>query len=438
MTPDDSLYLGYSSKKGLLTTKDTALSVSVAKLFDEDPLRFYLKKVLKLDEPQSLPLVFGSAGHAAIESFLGSAGTTEHRVKRAMEVFRTNLRGGFSRLENPTVRENPTDLTNPRGKIERAVTLAEVEERGRYLIEPFLLMLGARWDAYTPWMLQADRQTGIEATLGQVAKERGMPTVEMMLYNPRVRRMRKMPAALIAGVPFHGFIDLTMNWTDGTPMIIDHKLVGDVISFYPVGTSGARRSYGSSYDPANDIQLDVYSYATGITRAGFQYLCKRPQYVPATGILSPNWVEESAWNRLPDVSGKLPMAWAANDAGELRYLNVWRPAPQDHPSSPQEWTRPYREAATVSFVRRIAEELTESLILWQNGVEPEVAFPAGKPSKIYKKACPYCVWGPAGDGRCPTPRLTKSDDPYWDARRERERLCQQNKDIMERRALWNA
>ena len=434
---DDSLILGYKSGK-LLGPNEVALSVSVAKMFAEDPMRYYLRKVRRLPDPPGIPLVWGSGGHAAVEALYSGGGSLDVRVNRAMDAFSESVRKEIGRVENPVIRVNPNNPQLPFGKEEIKVDADFLIEKGEKELRPLLKMLAYGWDQYTPLTLQTEAVERVEQTLGKLARDGGMDYTSMRLWHPGKRSMLMQEVAIIAGVPYHGYVDAVLEWPDGTDMIIDHKFVGGMVPYYPIKGERDWRRYEPNYDPASDIQLDIYSYATGIERAGFQFFCKRPQYVPSDGILHPGWVAEHIWKEMDDVSGKLPAAWALSPDGQFRYALVWRPAPQDHPSNPTDWTRQRIMPRVIDFVRTTAQQMTESFILWKAGVEPEIAFMAGHPDDIGKKSCPYCPWGPNGDGECPTPRFNTKTSlaAYKKAKQAREVLCQKNPEIMERRQLW--
>lgn len=437
---DDSLVLGYNATTGnLLTAAETHMSVSTIKMYEEDPMRFYLKKVRRLKEAPTVSLVWGTAGHAAMEAFYRHGGGVDERVHVALEAFRREIRASFGTVIQPTIRINPTDPTDARGKVEVAVTVDDVCEMGAAAFEPTLRMLAIGWDQYTPLMIQRQPVASIERLVGEVAAERGRPTVQMPVWDPRKRERVMAPLAVVGGVGFHGYIDAILPWPDGSPMIMDFKFTGNAVPFYSSWSgNGSRTAYAPSYDPHDDFQLDLYSYATGITRTGFQWFLKQPQYVPPSGILHPKWINEPDWKRLSIVRDELPAAWALSPDGQLRWLSVWRPAPEDHPSRPDTWTAPVRMGHVIRTIRETTQAMTESFLLWKSGVEPVVAFPPGAPEDIASKSCPFCTWGPAGDGQCPQPWAKKSKENELHAQllRRREVLCNKNKDILERRALW--
>jgi hypothetical protein len=446
---DDSLYLGYKKTTGELQGVDKiALSVSTTKQFKEDPMKFYFRKVLKLKEPQSVALAFGSSAHEAVEEFYRLYGRGD-RVKASMAAFERSIRRNFSGVEDKTMRINPDDPMNPRGKVPVEVDVDDLLELARAVVEPVLNLL----DVGGPYgILEAQRGKvlGVERTLGELARDAGYDYTTMLLYDPRARGgeggMAKLATSVIGGVPFHGFVDLVAPWHDGTPVIIDHKFVASAVSYYPPRWAKNPHAvdwtmYDPNYCPQTDLQLDVYSYATGIERAGFQFVTKNPQYTQRDGTLHPDWIDERAWLDMANPGAKLPSLVGASPSGDVHYAAVWRPAPQDHPSRPQMYTRQAIMGRTVSAVRAVAEAMTESLILYKAGVEPHIAFPGGDPGDIALKSCPYCAFGTErGGGQCTAVRTreTESAEAYRQAKIEREKLCQSNPDIMERRALWAA
>lgn len=431
---DDSLYLGFDEGRPL-TSREAALSVSTCKTFLSCPHKYYLQKVLGLEEPPSVAQVQGQAFHAGLEAYDAAAGDP---VQAAVEAFRASLAEGWPRLEAPpAVRVNPQDPSQPKGKEERPVTLEELQEHGAELLTGVLSRLEEAAAPYTP--LRVDRRTAAtEVPLGKIAQERGRPHAVQELFDRRSGARRALPVALIGGVPLHGYVDRLAAWPDGSPFLVDHKAVGTVVPFW----GEERRRFEPSYDPATDLQLDVYSVATGIPRVGFQYLPKFPQYVPPDGRLHPDWLPEPEWRTLERVDTELPMAWARDAEGYARWVLVWRPAPEDHPSHPQAYRGAALYARCARPLRLAAERITEGLILLGKGVAPELAFPPGRPRRIGRRACPYCAF--AGEA-CRHPQsyrdLSERDrlEAEADARRAaREALCEEDPAIVERRRLWSA
>lgn len=442
---DDSLYLSWNKKENRpMCATESALSVSSMKAMKEDPHRWFLRKVVKLKEPNSTPLMFGNAVHTAFEDFQVMAGS--ERVKTGLEAMYAYIRENFSTIENPVVNVNPDDPSNPRGKQQIPITAEYLIQLGGYLMDPILRTIDSGWDRYSVIQTQSVVGGDVELTLGDLAKRHAYDYEMLRIFDSRDKVWKDLNTAVIHGVPVHGYVDFCGKWVDGTDVIIDHKCVGNVVPFYPSWKEGAPRTgYSPSYNPATDIQLDIYSYTTGIVRSGFQFVTKNPQYVPPSGVLYEDWMDENAWKEAEDVTGKLPMAWMRNQNNDLHYMSIVRPTPEDHPSKPMGFVRDRIAPRTVNYVRKVAEYLTESCILFQAGVDPSIAFPAGSPADIGKKSCPYCVWGPNSSQACPSPRLVgnakekkASNKSYELQNFEREKACLQNKDIIERRELWKA
>lgn len=435
---DDSLYLGWEDGKPQTADKKY-LSVSAGKQIVEDPQKYYLQRIAKIKEPQSLPLLLGSAGHEALEEFF-AAPEADNVVEASIERYREYVDQNFGQVLAPTIRINPDDPKNPRDKEEIELSKEEVMQRGEYVLKPLFRIMQEGVDWFTPFR-QMQKGGSVEHTLGSVAKRRGRPYTEVPVFNWKTKRREVSPVALIGGVPFHGFIDLICEWEDGSEFIIDHKLVSKVVSFYPpYSGNGPWTSYDPSYNVADSKQLDIYSYGTGIVRSGFQFLTKNPQYTRPDNTVHDDWVDEEDWLKASNPEGKYPMAWAQfkeHPPEDLHYLMVWRPAPGDHPN-PSIGTQMHEVMPrAVSFARQAAEYLTESLILLEKGAAPHVAFPAGNPKDISKKACPFCFYNERGD--CPRPRDRKNaQSEYQQDLASREKWCLRIPEIVERRALWRS
>ena len=433
-TLDDSLILAL--KNGArVTSKERAFSVSALKQYREDPMRYFIQRIQGVREPQTVPLVFGSATHAGFEAFYGA---DKRRAKAALKDFEAYLRANWDEIPAPTERYNDKTPHFANSKKDFPVTVEEMLEKGRRMLAPFLLMLDHGWEDYTPTRLMkaitemTGESCGIERRVGDVARERGMPYAEMDHWCYKSGGMvENMNVAVVAGLPVHGYIDLIMDWEDGTPTIIDHKGVSHVVSFY-----GPSRSFSPSYNPANDLQLDVYCSATNITRAGFQFVTKLPQYVPDSGILYEQWIDERAWKALPDAGFKLPMALTPGPDGEHHYIMVWRPAPQDHPTAPSIYTPENLLPRVFNDLRPIAEQITISCLLFESGVPPEIAFPAGNPDEIAAKSCPFCFFNEQGLCKTPRTKSAASERSYKEAWAKRYALMQQHPEIQERIQLW--
>lgn len=430
---DDSLILGRTKGGKYETSAEKALSVSSSKLFKEDPYLFYLTKIQREKEPEKYATSFGTACHEGVAAYLEGTGSQEERIAKGLQAFRSEAAKVFPKIADPTDRYNVRDRRNGAGKQEVEITFEKFVEQGEELLSAALGMFASEWDAFSPIAAQGKGGIRTEIPLGVLAAERSMPTEEIRVFDARVSRWKTIPCAIIAGVGYHGYIDAVME-INGSPMIMDHKFVSHVVPFY--STRSGWKGFTPSYNPLTDIQLDIYSYATGITRAGFQFFTRHPQYVPNNNVLQPEWIPENTWKSLGVIGTELPMAWAKM-GDELRYVSIWRPDPSDHSSRPNAWTRPLIMGRTTRFVRAVAEGLTESLLLLKDGVDPSIAFPAGNPTELSKKSCPYCVFN--NGTMCPTPRdAANAEEQYRKTLQEREILCQQNKEILERRALWAA
>jgi hypothetical protein len=427
---DDSLLLGW--KKGTsspIPATEQHLSVSTIKQFSEDPQKYYLRKVLKKKEPPSLPLAFGSAFHEGLEAFYAPG---PNRIDDAVDDFKAALTEWWPKLEQAgdvTDRFNQRQPARAGRKKNHPTSLDAQLEKGERLIRGICGVLDRGYDVSTPTR-HMDQSGEIENALGELAADRGLPTDEMKIYDYNAGYMRDLPVAVIGGVPVHGFVDLVLTVPGWGEMIIDHKTVTHIVSYYS-DTS----YFPPSYNARDDLQLDVYSVATGITRAGFQFITKQPQYVPRSGQLWPEWVREEQWHRMDRPTGYLPMAPMYDPNQDLRYCMVWRPDPDDHPAMDDTYRPMRRWGQTAYKLRRAAEKLTESLILYRDGVEPRIAFPAGDPSEIAKKACPFCHFN--DNGLCAEPRDgARAAAEYKAALEERQDLIASNDDIQERRERW--
>ena len=427
---DDSLYLSYSRRNNRPKGVDeAALSPSVASRYREDPHKFYLRKVRGLDEPFSMPLALGVAAHGAQEDFLRRRyqkdRTQKQAVRAAAQTFRDALADNWGQLDNPTIKINTDQPENPRGREEMEISLGEQIDR----IQPLLHGLWASIDGLDYKLFEAQRDPqGLEISVGELAKDRGQPHAEIESYDPHSGEYGPMPVAVVGGVPVRGRIDCVGTWPDGRPGIIDHKCVSKVVPYYPVGNSW--RSYEPSYNAASDLQLDVYSAGAGIERAGFQFMLRRPQYLPDNNVLHEDWYDERDWR------GRGLPGFFVNGEDGLRYVGIWRPTEDDGAQEPYRLEDVRHRAA--ARLRDVAEHMTESFLLHEDGVSPEIAFPAGDPEDIAKKACPYCHFGPEGIGRCAQPRddTEASREDYREAIKRREEICQDHPEIVERREHW--
>lgn len=440
---DDSLLLSYSSRsaepKG---TERAALSPSQASRFAEDPHLFYLKKVRGLDEPMSMPLVVGIAAHDAMEEFLTSRYQRElgwkESVRRASRECEQSLEGVWDELdeEDRVVKENPDDASNPRDREERSISLSEQTEE-------LINILHGQWRAieqyggqYSAYAAQHNPQH-VEVPVGKLADQNGQPTSTIYSYDPVQGRMRDMRVGLLGSVPIRGRIDCVgrKNGWD-RPMIIDHKCSSKVVPYYPKhGRPNADWTrYDPSYNAADDLQLDLYSGAGGVERAGFQFMLRRPQHLPDDNVLYPGWVDERVWE-----DEGLPMSMVTDDEGRVRYVTVWRPTVEDGAAEGHAYNLQSVRYRAATRIRDIAERMTESFLLLQDGVKPTVAFPGGDPDEIARKACPFCHFGPEGTRACGAPRepSKKSKADYEEALEERESHCEQNSRVQERREHWD-
>lgn len=431
MTLDDSLLLSYDRKRGKPKGTDhAALSPSQAKRFKEDPHIFYLKKIEGLDEPFSMPLALGIAVHEAMEEFLRhrymNKNGLEGSIEETAEVFRSELKDAWDKLpeDEKTVRVNPDDPTNPRDRETFEVTLERQTNKLLWLIDGLCRSI----DHIDYNIFKAQRNPhALEESVGTLAKERDLPHDTIESYDPHVGEYGDINVSLIAGVPVRGRADCIGQWPDGSLGIIDHKCVTKVIAFYP-NFRGGRVSYDPSYDPATDLQLDLYSAASGIPRAGFQFMLRQPQYLPDDNVLRDGWIEESEFK-----GNGFPTALVSRADG-LRYVGIYRPTEED--GADPAWRLPGVRHRAGSRLRDIAERMTESMLLHQDGVEPEIAFPAGDPEEIAKKACPYCHFNDTDDCRNPREANAESREQYRKQITKREEIASSLSPIQERREHW--
>jgi len=220
------------------------------------------------------------------------------------------------KVDEKMIRENPDDPMNPRNKVKREITQEEILWYAHDTLKDVLFMLHKSSDSsYSFLKAQSGEMLGVEKTIGQLAQAAGNPTAEMNLFDPRIGYMKKMPVAVIAGVPFHGFVDAVGQWDDGSKVIIDHKFVGSAVTYYPPYWADKKgldiykfdwTMYDPSYPPESDPQLDVYAHTSGIARAGFQFITKKPQYVPKSGVLHPNWKDALSLSQKDIDKGVIP------------------------------------------------------------------------------------------------------------------------------------
>lgn len=433
MNVDDSLLLSYDRReKKPKPVARAALSPSSAGRYAEDPHRFYLKKVRGLDEPFTMPLVLGIAVHEAQETFLRERyvhGKTHKQAARVgADKVRTVLAQEWRNLEDQTVRVNPDRPESPRGREELEVSLDRQQEK----MENLLHGLWASIDQLDYSLFQAQRNPqALEKSVGRLAVERGQPNHEIESYDPVAEEYGPMPTALVAGVPVRGRVDCVGTWPDGSKGIIDHKCVSKVVPYYPIRGQTQWRGYDPNYDAATDLQLDVYSAGAGIARAGFQFMLRRPQYMPGDNVLYEDWYDERDWQ-----GEGMPGLFVNDGHGDLRYIGVWRGTEDDGASDPYKISSIRTRAG--ARLRDIGEHMTESFLLLKDGVAPEVAFPAGNPDEIAQKACPYCHFGPEETGRCPSPRedTSESKDDFLQTVERREEICTSHPLITERRERW--
>jgi hypothetical protein len=422
---DDSLYMGYRNGSPQ-DTSDAALSPSTAKLFREDPQKYYLRKIKRIDEPKSVPLVVGGAAHNALETFLAwRHDGFEVAADKGLDALRDNTLSQWGEVEEQCVKVNPDNPANPRGREKIELTAEEMFER----LSGIFYGAFANIEDFGSPVYEAQRNyDSLERGVGHLAKERGEPTAQIVSYDPETEDYGPMPVGVIGGVPIRGRIDCVGNWPDGSKAIIDHKCVSKVVPWYPYGNTW--KSFDPSYDPADSLQLDMYAYATGIPRAGFQFITRRPQHDPHGQKLHPDWTDDRDW----DGTG-LPAVFAERDQ-DLHYVSVWRPQPDDHDSRPDDYTLQAIEDRVHDRVRATAEALTESVILLDEGTDPTIAFPAGDPEVIGTKACPYCFY--QEEGHCEVPRDTDgAEQDYREAVEKREEACRSSDAIMGRRKDWS-
>lgn len=427
---DDTLFLNF--KKGKAQGADIVpMSVSRLKLYKDDPYLFYLSYVEGHRQEATSALAFGASGHAAMEHFLASQDTDA-----SMEAFERALTQELLQIKNPTYRINLKDPRNPRNKETVAAPLETLLDLGYNALYPVLeaMRLGI---SDSPFLAAQTRVKDIEITLGELADRNGFPTTEMVVRNQLTGKFEPGKVAEIAGIGMHGLVDAVCEWEDGSDIIIDHKFVTNCVSYYPpFRGNGPWQMYEPSYNPADDIQLDVYSYATGIMRAGFQFVTKFPQYVPPSGLVYPDWLPWEEWSRSSNRKA-LPSTVLNNHLDQAQYIGVWRPAEGDHDTLTG-YTRQAIMGRTVSTIRSVVESITEGIILLQSGVDPIIAFPGGDPDEIARKSCPFCSFGSNGSSICRAERKPdeESKEAYLFALETREELCLSNADIMERRGVW--
>lgn len=422
---DDSLYLGYR-KGSPQTVEDAALSPSTAKLFREDPQKYYLRKVRRIDEPMSVPLVVGIAAHSALEVFLARRDVVgfDRAAESGLEALRKNVREKWEEVQEQFIKVNPNDPANPRNREKIELTADQLCER---LGDVFYGAFANIEDISSPIYEAQRNYDSLERGVGHLAKERGRPVAEIVSYDPETESYGPMPVGVIGGVPIRGRIDCVGNWPGEGKVIVDHKCVSKVVPWYPYGNEW--KSFDPSYAPSDSLQLDMYAYATGVPRAGFQFITRRPQYDPDGQKLHPGWTDDRDW----DGEG-LPAVFAER-SGELRYVTVWRPQPADHENDPGGYTLKSIESRVEDRVRATAQALTESVILLDEGVDPEIAFPAGDPEEIGTKACPYCFY--KEENHCPSPRDAEhADREYREAIKKREEACLDSEEITARRSRW--
>jgi len=434
---DDSLLLGWDQAAGKPRGPgQSALSASTCKRVEEDMMKHYLKKVEGLEEPTTPYLAMGTAAHEAMEHFFEG-----EPVDSALQAARDAFSGVWAEVGDPTIRENPNDPTNPRNKEEVSLSQREAFSRVVEALQPVLELLTEPVDWADYGLLQAERrgrgEAQTEVSIGELAKKRGRPHAEARLYDHSERARIQKEVAVIAGVPVRGEADLVCDWPRGEgKILIDHKLLSRAVSYYPRRSGHGRKSYPPSYNAKNSPQLDIYALATGIPRAAFQMILRYPQYVPKDNVLWEEWMEEEAWLGAPEPADLLPKEWVAFD-GELRYVSIWRPQPEDHPSGPGAYTLPSIRPRAERTVRSAAERLTEGFLLMKEGVEPKIAFPAGDPEEIANKACPFCAFNETGD--CPAPRdRAGSIEDYGDQLAERKLAAESSGEIQKRREHWEA
>lgn len=419
--------------------------------------------------PPTVPLARGSAIHIGMEAVYAGATTAE-----ALEAYARSLRGAWPKIPDPRIKVNLDDPSQPAGKVAVKATLAQAGRADCEQLKWIFDMLRNGWDAYSPTRALRAALDGaaamprIERELGEVARQEGMPYAMATAWDYEVNDGAggwvDKPVGLVAGVMLQGRVDLEVDWVglaerpyDGIhpTAIIDHKGVSNVVPFW-----GWRRTpFECSYDPVDSLQLDAYAAASGILRCGFQYVLKNPQFVPKSGRLQPHWLPEDEWRAVGDVTAAanggtplIPIAWASDAAGDLRYVCAWRPVQGDHGSIGADC--PDFSHATVyeragRKLRRAAEALTEGVLLVQAGVAPEVAFPPGSPADIGRKACPSCHFrsvDTGGTGACRAPmELPKKNRDALAAihnkRRallaaDREAACLRTPAVLERRQEW--
>lgn len=428
---DSTLKLGwdrYNNKpKG---TDVAAFSHSLGSQFIEDPHKFYLKKIKGHKEPKSVPLAFGIAAHDSAEEFSRARFYNGLSLKKAaLEAFAAaedQIDNHWGDIPNPTERINPYEPESPRGRQEISLPADKAKEKVRDMLWTSFCNIEDFAGTYSIFAAQHNPQA-LEISIGELAEQNGRAHTSIYCYNFEHQRKMDKTVALIAGVPVRGKIDLLADWPGGGQVIIDHKAVSKVVAYYPpYNGQGPWKQYDPSYDPASSFQLSLYALASGVPRAGFQFMLRRPQYIPPNGVLYEGWKDEREY------SGEgLPSAIVKDDKGRGVHVCVWRP-----PTGP--FSLDSIRQSTESRLRHIAEELTVSITLYQNGVEPEIAFPAGDPDEIARKACPYCFFGPEHSNTCMAPRkdTATSRKAYKEAMRKRSQIAADTPEIRELRSHW--
>ena len=442
MPVDESLLLSYSpSKSEPKGTGKAALSASTCRRFAEDPHKFYLEKVEGLKEPPSIPLAVGIGVHEAMEEFLERYGgsSLKEAGKAAFRELRDGLSVKWDEVKDKTVRINREDPTNPRNREEIAVEYDDMAEWLDAVLWGLFESVESEVGEYKLLQAQKDLDAA-EKPVGKMAREAGLPSSTIYSYDPARGKRRDMPVAVIAGVPVRGRADAICNWPGGGQVVIDHKCTSKVVPYYPPYSGGGGwKMYEPSDDAQDSLQLDLYSAASGIGRAAFQFLLRRPQHEPA-GRLHPDWIDERVWRENESADG-LPAMLLRRDRG-LRYVGVWRPQPDDHASATGEFTAKEARKRAGRKLRSVAERMTESFILLQDGTDPKVAFPPGTPEAIGKKACPYCHYNTeTGDCKVPMDYSGRSEkrDKAQSRRRlveKREERCQEHARVQELRRMW--
>lgn len=429
---DDSLILGWSTKGQPKSTGYAALSTSRAKLFAEDPQKYYLEKIERIKKPMAMPLIFGIGGHYGVEVFLErwpEEGFREAAIA-GLDAAEEKIAEKWPEVEDPTVRENIYNLCNPRGRTEIALSLSDLKERVTDVLwESFCVI---EEEQEFPLFAAQRNMDRVEASIGELAIENDLPHHTIESYDPVTDKYGEMPVAVVGGVPVRGRIDAVVNMPDESQLVLDHKFVTKVVSYYPpYNGQGPWKRYDPSYNVADSLQLDLYSVGTGIAQGGFQFMLRRPQYMPPDRTLYDDWVRYDEYNG----EGYPTFIDETEDGAYM--IALYRDTPSQDEQD-QMWHRAY------IAVRAYAQALTESHILLDNGVDPTIAFPAGDPEEIGRKACPYCFHGPSGTGRCPNPRMVDSKAKARASKKsfqtqlaQREEVCENTPAITERREHWH-